>query len=110
VNLTALPLTGFGITGCGGATCVTRSSLSSDYTAWNIDLKAKSDLVRRVDGFAVHRDRWRPRRHQPAPCTADIPGWRVSSAGWIRAVNAALKWTDVGAKLGLRRDMNLRMD
>lgn len=103
VNLTALPLTGvaFGITGCGGSTCVTRSSLSSDYTAWNIHLRAKSDF--RSGAWTV------------SPSIAIVAGRAHTSQRLAQQtlldgapyplvaydMNAALKWTDAGAKLGI---------
>lgn len=103
VNLTAFPLTGvaFGITGCGGATCQTRSSLSSDYTAWNIDLKTTSDF--RSGAWTI------------SPSVAIVGGRADTSQRLVQQtflngafnplvgfdMNAALKWTDVGAKLGL---------
>lgn len=103
VNLTALPLTGvaFGITGCGGATCLTRSSLSSDYTSWNIDLKTKSDF--RSDAWTF------------SPSIAIVGGRADTSHRFAQQtfldgalyplvgydMNATLKWTDIGAKFGL---------
>lgn len=103
VNLTALPLTGvaFGITGCGGSTCLTRSSLSSDYTAWNIDLKTKSDF--RSGAWTL------------SPSMAFVAGGADTSQHFAQQtfldgalyplvgsdMNAAMKWTDVGAKFGL---------
>lgn len=103
VNLTALPLMGvaFGITGCGGATCVTRSSLSSDYTAWNIDLKAKSDFWSGAwtvsPSIAIVGGRADTSQHLAQQTFLD--GAFLPLVGYD--MNAALKWTDVGAKLGL---------
>lgn len=103
VNLTTLPLTGvaFGITGCGGATCQTRSSLSSDYTAWNVDLKLKSDF--RSGALTV------------SPSIALIAGRGATSQHLAQQtlvngtldpllgyeMNNAMNWTDIGAKLGV---------
>jgi len=103
VNLTALPLTGvaFGVTGCGGSTCVTRSSLSSDYTAWTIDLKTKSDFrsgawtVSPSIAFVAGRADTSQRLAQQT----FLDGALYPLVGFD--MNAALKWTDVGAKLGL---------
>ena len=103
VNLTALSLTGqaFGIAGCGGATCFTSSTLSSEYRARNIDLRGKSDFK---------SGQW-----TISPSLALIAGsadtdqyfsQQTFSGGALYPLlnyemNVALKWRDLGAKLGL---------
>lgn len=103
VNLTALPLTGvaFGILGCGGATCFTRSTLSSDYTAWNIDLKAKSDF--RSGAWTITPSiallAGRGRTHQRLAQQTFVNDAPYPMVGYD--MSAALRWTDVGARLGV---------
>ncbi len=103
VNLTVLPLTGvaFGIAGCGGATCFTRSALSSDYAAWNINLKGKSDfrsgLWTITPSVVLFAGRAETNQRFAQQTYLDAGLYPLLTYD----MNTTLNWTDVGAKLGL---------
>lgn len=103
VNLTALSITGaaVGVAGCGGVTCFSQSVLSSDYTAWNIHLKGKSDFKSGqwivTPSIALIAGQGETSQHMVQQTF--VNGAPYSLLGY--GMNAALNWTDIGAKIGL---------
>lgn len=103
VNLTALSIAGevVGVAGCGGTICFSQSVLSSDYAAWNIHLKGKSDFRSGqwivTPSIALIAGRGETSQHLVQQTFANGAPYPLLGYG----MNAALNWTDVGAKIGL---------
>lgn len=103
VNLTALSMTGavVGVAGCGGVTCFSQSVLSSDYAAWNIHLKGKSDFRSGqwivTPSMALIAGQGETSQHLVQQTFANGAPYPLLGYG----MNAALNWTDVGARIGL---------
>ena len=107
VNLTALPLTGIapGIAGCGGSTCSTQSTLTSDYTSWNVHLTGKSDFrvgtVTVTPSIAVLFGHGQTDQQFAQQLYSDGAPYPGGPSLWGYNLNAALNWDDAGAKVGL---------
>jgi hypothetical protein len=99
------------LAGCGGATCSTSSTLSSDYRAWDIFLSGKADFrtgpIRLTPSLTVFGGKARTRQDLAQQLGVDGGPYPTGGGGNTYSLRAALDWSDLGAKLGLDIDYDV---
>lgn len=111
-NLNGIVPLGAGSAGCGGATCSTPSTLTSDYRAWDIFLAGKSDfktgLLTLTPSLTLVSGKGRTQHGLAQQLLADGAPYPFLSGGNTYNMNAVLDWNDWGAKIGMeaRYDVN----
>ena len=115
VNIQVFNLQGvnpIGTAGCGGSTCSTPSTLSSDYQAWNIFLTGKSDFksgaLTLTPSLTFFAGKGRTQQGLAQQLLADGAPYPPGAGGNTYNMDAALDWNDWGAMIGLdaRYDVN----
>lgn len=104
-NLNGIVPPGAGLAGCGGATCSTPSTLTSNYRAWDIALASKTDFkagpLTLTPSLALVGGKGSTQHGLTQQLLLDGAPYPFITGGNTYDMNAALDWNDLGARIGL---------